>query len=162
MSARVTGVASALAAVNASIESMGREWSVDLDLGAGPRQPYRTLTPRTSSPGPQPTNGQVVDHLAKMGRDPFKLAPADRATIARSLVGAYRQGLRGAALLTSIASGWRGLVAQRMRAGTAADAVSAEWAARKARLGYPTTSSVASGQLVRAIESALPRVRRIR
>ena len=162
MSARVTGVAAALAAVNVAVEAMGREWSVDLDLGAAPRQPYRTLHPRAGSPGVQPTNGAVVDHLTAAGRDPFKLAPADRATIARGLVDSYRQGLRGAALYASIASSWRTLVARRMRAGTAAPAVSGAWAARKARLGYPTTSSVASGQLVRAIESALPRVRKIR
>jgi hypothetical protein len=162
VSARVTGVAAALSAVNAVVEGMGREWSVDLDLGAAPRQPYRTLRPRVGSPGAQPTNGAVVDHLAAAGRDPFKLTPTDRATIARDLVGSYRQGLRGAALYASIASSWRTLVVQRMRAGTAAPAVSAAWADRKARLGYPTTSSVASGQLVRAIESALPRVRKVR
>ena len=49
-----------------------------------------------------------------------------------------------------------------MRSGAAAPPVSDAWAARKARLGYPTTSSIASGQLARAIATALPRVRKIR
>lgn len=162
MSARMTGAAQAVAAVNATIDGLGRDWTVDLDLGAAPRAPYRTLRPRTLAPGPQPTNGRVVDHLAAAGRDPFELRPADRAEIARDLVARFRAGLRGAALYATAASSWRALVVARMRAGTAAPAVSAAWADRKARLGYPTTSSVASGQLVRAIESALPRVRKIR
>lgn len=157
----MTGAA-AVAKVHAVIDGLGREWTVDLDLGAGARQPYRTLNPRTKPAGPQPTNGQVVDHLAAAGRDPFALTPADRAELARDLVARFRAGLRGAALYATAASGWRDRVVARMRAGTAADAVSPAWAERKARLGYPTTSSVASGQLVRAISAALPRVRKIR
>lgn len=158
----MTGASAALAQVTATIDGMGREWSVELDLGAGARAPYRTINPRKRPAGPQPTTGQVVDHLARAGRDPFELRPADRAELARSLVGHFRRGVRGAALYAVTASGWRDLVAARMRAGTAAPAVSAAWAERKARLGYPVTSSVASGQLVRAISAALPRVRKIR
>lgn len=158
----MTGGAKAVAEINAVIDGLGREWEVALALPTSARQPLRTLEPRSGPAGPQPTNAEVIDHLARAGRDPFELRDADRAELARDLVGRYRQGLRGAALYTAIASGWRSRVAARMRAGTAAPPVSAVWAARKAKLGYPTTSSVASGQLVRAIGSALPRVRKIR
>lgn len=158
----MTGGAAAVAGLNATIDGMGREWEVALALSTAARQPLRTIEPRTAPAGPQPTNAEVIDHLARAGRDPFELRAGDRAELARGLVGSFRAGLRGAALYAAIASGWRGLVVRRMRAGTAAPPVSRAWAERKARLGYPTTSSVASGQLVRAIESALPRVRKIR
>jgi hypothetical protein len=158
----MTGGAAAVAGLNAVIDGLGREWEMALALPTGARQPLRTLKPRTGPAGPQPTNAEVIDHLARADRDPFELRDADRAELARDFVARYRQGLRGAALYTAIASGWRSLVVARMRAGTAAPPVSAVWAACKARLGYPTTSSVASGQLVRAVESALPRVRKIR
>lgn len=158
----MTGGAAVVAGLNAVIDGMGREWEVALDLPTSQRQPLRTLEPRAGPAGAQPTNAEVIDHLARAGRDPFELRDGDRAELARDLVARYRAGLRGAALYVAIASGWRVIVARRMRAGTAAPPVSAPWAARKARLGYPVTSSVASGQLVRAIESALPRVRKIR
>lgn len=158
----MTGAASALAGLKKTIDDMGRTWEVSLALPTAARQPLRTLHPRKKAPGPQPTNAEVIDRLAKMGRDPFAITATDRATLARDLVGRYRQGLRGAALYVAIATGWRDRNVERMRAGTAAPPVSAVWAARKAALGYPTTSSVASGQLVGAAASALPRVRKIR
>jgi len=162
MGAEMTGAASSVAALKKIIDDLGHTWEVSLALPTAERQPLKTIEPRTKPAGPQPTNAQVIDHLARMGRDPFEVTTADRAALARDLVGRYRQGLRGAALYTAIASGWRGRLVERMRRGAAAPPVSPEWAARKARLGYPTTSSVASGQLVRAIESALPRARKIR
>ena len=105
---------------------------------------------------------RVVDHLAKMGRDPFVVTEDDRAALVARAVALHASGVRGAALWVGTSSTWRARVAERMRAGTAAPAVSAAWAARKARLGYPTTPSVASAQLVRAIQGAALRVRRTR
>lgn len=162
MSARITGVAAAAAAVDREIADLGKGWTLELDLPAAPRAPYRTLRPRARAPGPQPTNAEVIDHLAAMRRDVFALTDADRATLTSLLVGQYRAGLRGAALWTAIGSAWRGRVVERMRAGAGQRPVSPAWAARKARLGYPTTPSVASGQLADAIRSALVRVRRTR
>lgn len=158
----MTGLTQAQAAIDAKVAELGKQWSVELDLPATPRAPYPTLRPRTRPPGPQPTNSQVIDHLAGMGRDVFALTEADRQALTSSLVGRYRDGLRGAALYVTIASSWRDRVVERMRSGATADPVSPGWAARKTRLGFPTTASIASGQLVRAIQSAFPRVRKIR
>lgn len=158
----MTGASETVAMLRREVESMGVEWSVDLDLGDKARQPYRTVNPRKKPPGPQPTNGEVVDHLAKMGRDPFVVTEDDRAALVARAVALHAAGVRGAALWVGTSSAWRARVAERMRAGTAAPAVSAAWAARKARLGYPTTPSVASAQLVRAIQGAALRVRRTR
>lgn len=162
MSARITGIPQAMAAIDAAIAELGKKWEVALDLPTAPREPYRTLRPRTRAPGPQPTNAEVIDHLAAMRRDVFALTQTDREALVSALVGAYRGGLRGAALYATIASAWRDRVVARMRAGEAADPVSSRWAARKTALGYPTTSSIASGQLARAIAAAFPRVRKIR
>lgn len=162
MSARITGVAEACAAIDQEIADLGKGWSLELDLPAAPREPYRTLRPRTRAPGPQPTNAEVIDHLAAMRRDVFALTEADRAALVSLVVGRYRAGVRGAALWTTIGSAWRARVVERMRDGTSAPPVSPQWAARKLRLGYPSTPSVASGQLARAIGSALVRVRKTR
>lgn len=162
MSARITGLSEAMAAIDAKVAELGKQWTVELDLPATPREPYPTLRPRTRPAGPQPTNARVIDHLAAMGRDVFALTEADRQALTSALVGRYRDGLRGAALYATIASSWRDRVVERMRAGTAAPDVSPGWAARKARLGFPTTSSIASGQLARALAAAFPRVRKVR
>ncbi len=162
MTARITGVPQAIAAVDAAIASLGKQWEVSLALPTAPREPYRTLRPRVRAPGPQPTNAEVIDHLTAMKRDPFALTLDDRAAVARTVVERFRGGLSGAALYSAVATTWRDRVVERMRAGNAAPPVSAAWAARKAKLGYPTTSSVASAQLLRAVASALPRVRSIR
>ena len=158
----MAGEAQAAAALHALLDGLGTNWEVSLDLPTAPRQPYRTLRPRKGPAGPQPTNAAVIDHLAAMGRDVFALTPADRAAVVLALVGRFRAGLRGAALYATAAGAWRDRVVARMRDGSAAPPVSAAWAERKARLGYPVTSSVASGQLARAIAAAFPRVRKIR
>lgn len=162
MSARITGLAEAMAAIDREIADLGKGWTLELDLPAAPREPYRTLRPRTKPPGPQPTNAEVIDHLARLRRDVFALTEADRAALVALLVGQYRNGLRGAALWTALGSAWRGRVVARMRDGTSAPPVSPAWAARKARLGYPVTPSIASEQLARAIGGALVRVRKVR
>ena len=158
----MTGATEAVAMLRREVEGMGREWSVELDLGDEARAPYRTVNPRKKPPGPQPTNGAVVDHLARMRRDPFAVTDEDRAAMIARAVERHAAGVRGAALWTGVSSTWRGRVYDRVVGGTAADPVSPAWAARKARLGYPVTPSVASGQLARAIRSAPLRVRRTR
>lgn len=158
----MTGAAESAAALHRLLDDLGVTWEVSLPLPDAPRDPYRTLAPRKGAAPVQPTNAEVIDHLTAMGRDPFILTEADKAHVSAALVERHRRGLRGAALLASAASAWRDRIVDRMRGGTAAPAVSAAWADRKARLGYPTTSSIASGQLARVIAAALPRVRKIR
>ena len=158
----MTGAAEAAAALHKMLDELGVTWEVSLPLPDAPREPYRTLRPREGAAPVQPTNAKVIDHLTAMGRDPFALTEADKAHVAAALVERHRRGLRGAALYASGASAWRDRVVERMRGGAAAPPVSDAWAARKARLGYPTTSSIASGQLARALAAALPRVRKIR
>lgn len=158
----MTGAAESAAALHKLLDDLGVTWEVSLPLPDAPREPYRTLRPREGAAPVQPTDAAVIDHLTAMGRDPFALTEADRAHVAAALVERHRRGLRGAALYASAASAWRDRVVERMRGGRAAAPVSAVWAARKAALGYPVTSSVASGQLVRAVAAALPRVRKIR
>ncbi len=158
----MTGAAESATALHKLLDDLGVTWEVSLPLPDAPREPYRTLTPREGAAPVQPTNAEVIDHLTRMRRDPFALTEADKAHVAAALVERFRRGLRGAALYSSAASAWRDRVVERMYAGTAAPPVSDAWAAGKARLGYPVTSSVASGQLARVIAAALPRVRKIR
>lgn len=158
----MTGAAESAAALHKMLDELGVTWEVSLPLPTTPRDPYPTLRPRVGAAPVQPTHAEVIDHLTTMGRDPFALTEADKAHVAAALVERHRRGLRGAALLASAASAWRDRLVERMRGGTAAPPVSARWAERKARLGFPTTSSIASGQLARALAAALPRVRKIR
>lgn len=147
--------------VDAMVRDLGATWTVSLALSSAPREPYPTLglrrRPRTAS---QPTNSELIDHLADGGRDVFALTPSMRAEIladVRSQVRA-RGGLTklaGAALMLLVASAWRRIVvAHRRRGGDGIKPPGAAWASRKAVLGLQPGSLKASGQMLDEIESS--------
>lgn len=160
MSARVEGLTEARARILDAVANLGTSWEMLLRMPPGPRAPIATIHPRTTAPGTQPTNAEVLDYLAAAGRDPFAVQSADRARIAGDALRDTRQ-LSGAALATSIANRFRAVAVERMRGG-ALPSITTAWAQRKARLGYPSSPGVASGQLSRALASAQILVRKVR
>ena len=147
--------------VEALVRDLGATWTASLALSSTPRDPYPTMGLRhRARTAAQPTNSEVIDHLAKGGRDVFTLTPAMRAEILRDVLSQVRvRGglvkLAGAALMLIVASAWRRIVlAHRRRGGDGIAQPGAAWAARKAALGLQPGSLKASGQMLDEIASS--------
>jgi hypothetical protein len=147
--------------VEALVRDLGSTWTASLALSNTPREPYPTLGQRNRArTAPQPTNSEVIDHLAKGGRDVFTLTPAMRAEILREVLSQVRvRGglvkLAGAALMVIVATAWRRVVLEhRRRGGDGIAQPGAAWAARKAALGLQPGSLKASGQMLTDVAGA--------
>lgn len=171
MSISIEGIDKLRLKLAALSSSLGETWTAAVQIDGSPREPYRTVKPRTGPAPAQITNGELLDIYQGTPRDVFKLSEADRAAIARDALGRLGDKLledeertlriNNQAMCLLIAGAWRRFLLARLAAG-AFPATTPEWRLRKGRLGLDLRPMNASLQLYRSLERSLVTAQRTR